>query len=367
MKQAIVFIVIFLTINACSAQCPAVEECLARDKTCTVLPAPFPHDPSTSEKGWDLTKLRESVWSFYNGETGALITFDNETLTVIDAPRSESSFLTDGRLKQNLAINSVLRGNKVSRIRLVYGHRHYDHIGTFDLIYASLQNQYPEIRIAVYANLDTIRYLRRDPKRQLPKITHFVPYKGMFIKSSDNLTHRLFVRRGHTLSDMIILIPKNRRGDVGVAHLADYVTTKFAPWYSIGVSLDIYSVMATLRFMLSLDFAIFSPGHGFVGDKQDLRTTLEYIRDTIAFSKEAESEITPEQLAAANFSNVFTPGTTEFGNRHYLSKVFVDLINDMCTRKLIRKYGCVIGGVAIMAPSHCQTAYIYEVIETYDG
>lgn len=360
-------LLLFSLIYYTKAQCPAVDECLAENQTCSVLHAPFSSEPATSKKGWDLTKIRENVWSFYNGEVGSLITFDNGILLVVDAPRSAASFLEDGRLKQNLAINSVLKGASLRLVRLVYGHRHYDHIGTMHKVYGSLRAQYPAVPIEVYANKDTVRYLNRDSSNPMPKVTNIVPYKGMFIESSRDLTHRLYVRRGHTMSDMIVHIPNNENGGQGIGYLVDYVTTKFVPWYSIGVALDFFSVRATLRFMLTLDFETFVPGHGFLGDKQDIRDTLAYISDTLKFSKEAEGEITGEMLEAVNFNNIFTPGTTEYGNRHYTSKVFVDYINDMCTRKLIAKYGCKLGGIAVMGPSHCQAAYTYQVIETFEG
>lgn len=143
-------------------------------------------------------------------------------------------------------------------------------------VYGSLRTQYPKVPIEVYANQDTLRYLNRDRNSPMPKVTNVVPFKGMVIKSSDNLKHRLFVRRGHTLSDMILIIPENQNGDTGISFLADYVTTKFTPWAYIGIAHDLYSYMASLRFMLNLEFEVFVPGHGFVGDKQDIRNTLTH-------------------------------------------------------------------------------------------
>lgn len=342
-----------------------MERCLAGNKTCTVLPAPFKHVPATSSKGWDLIKLRENVWTIYNGDSHSMITFDNGILLVLDAPNIGASVLEDGRLKQNIAINMILKGKPLRLVRLIYGHRHYDHIGYMHKVYGSLRAQYPNVPIEVYGNQDIVRYLNRDRKNPMPKVTNIVPYKGLVLESSENLSHRLFLRRGHTLSDTLFFIPKNKKEEPGITFIADYITTKFTPWAYFGVAQDLFSYMATLRFMLKLEFEIYVPGHGFVGDKQDVQDTLDYATDVFKYNAESGGEVTSEMLQQVNYFNAFTPGTVEYGNRHFPGKTFLDLANGICARKLIAKWGCKLGGVAMLAQSHCFSVTIYEAIEKF--
>lgn len=87
--------------------------------------------------------------------------------------------------------------------------------------------------------------------------------------------------------------------------------------------------------------------------------------DVLKFNADAAGEVTTEMLQQANYFNAFTPGTVEYGNRHFPAMAFFGIANGICARKLIAKWGCKLGGVAVMAETHCFTATLHQRIEMF--
>jgi glyoxylase-like metal-dependent hydrolase (beta-lactamase superfamily II) len=79
-------------------------------------------------------------------------------------------------------------------------------------------------------------------------------------------------RNGHTLSDLVLLIPS-----LGIAFMGDLLYTERHPWLSDG---DVRGWQNSLKtFYEDTIYHTYLPGHGRVTDKSSLKILYEYLRD----------------------------------------------------------------------------------------
>lgn len=387
--------------NTVSASCPAVRDCLSYPSTswndvrpCPFLPVPHVIEPSLNTT-LDLTTVRRSVWVIRDGWTRSLIVYHARArrLIVVDAPSSPYSHdPVKGLLKQAIALNIIVSNEQarlnLRRVDLVYGHRHFDHIGSMPKVYAFVTSKFPNARIRVWGTSEmrsTLNRLRpKDGKLKMPRITNHIRRSGrgrpttiMSVRVSrsggnhlrnqgiDSLKVDCIIVGGHTTADVAVYIPPNGR-EGGFLHLADLVAPGFAPFFNFGETIDLFKYQSVLqRLVTDFEFAVFSGGHGLLGNKSDIQITLEYTRDAISFSKQAMAEVTGNQLAHVGALQVFSTSAQQYGNLFYFLERQYHLSNSICSRWLVEKYGCILGGVAVASPFHCQAANIYNRIEVY--
>lgn len=404
MLFSFLFAIILSSQNAIvKASCPAVRDCLSSTSSsssndvrlCPFLPVPHAVEPSLYST-LQLTPVRRYVWILRDGWTRSMLIYHTRArrLILVDAPSSPYSHDHQQNLpKQALAINRIVREQhariRMRRVDLVYGHRHFDHIGSMPLMYTFVSSTFPNARIRVWGTTETRTALNRqrykDGKPTMPPITNVIrrnvngrrPTVILRVRAGRNAGHnaktatndsiqvRCIVIGGHTSADIAVYIPPNSK-EGGVLHLADLVTPGFAPFFNFGETTDLFRYQATLNQLVKeFDFSVFSGGHGLLGSKSDVRLTLEYTRDAIAFSKQATHEVTGNQLAQAGALQVFSSSAEQYGNLYYFLGRRYHLSNTICSRWLVEKYGCILGGVAVASPFHCQTANIYNRIEVY--
>lgn len=349
------------------ASCPAVEDCLSREKLCSILPVPNAQ-PILPFNNYTVKPIRPGVFSFSEPNIISLIIFKNDQLVLVDAPLTVSSFTIEGDYKLLLAVNDLLRRGPrhktPSRIHLVYGHRHTDHIGGMAIMHANLRKWFPKAAISIWGTGDTDRVIARARTARMPPVTRLVGRKGCTIHVAPTLQIRLMLFSGHVREDMGAFIPASGDG-AGIFHIADFITPGFSPAHRFSQVGDFDLWVESQERFLKLDFSVLSSGHLRLGDKHDIRMNIRYAKDALKFSREAVQEITPQVLDEAGFALVADPSTPQYRNAAFLLQTSVDLQVKICKRKLIQKYGCLLGGVAEFADSQCAELYFFLNISTF--
>lgn len=359
MPHFLLFIASAVLVHLISAQCPAVRDCLKGD-ICPFLPVPSSSlRPSIPEDdGFLLTELRPGVFSFFDGVYGSLILHKARRLAVIDP--AESSVLDGKHLLATAAIRA-LQGQMPTRLDIVYSHRHVDHNGGTGMFLADIKLRFPRIQVFVWGTPETKRHIADIKSTTIPQVTVLVR-KNRTVNVADDLNMELTVLRGHTQQDLSCLVKRNSDGP-GVLHFVDFVTPGLAPFLRFAVAEDIMAYIRSQEKVLSLDWEILSAGHGRLGRKKDLQLNIQYTKDTLKFNREAAAEVTTEQLIAAGIGRISDPSAVEFGNEGLAFIIAANTQGKICARKLIRKYGCILGSVAVFALSHCDVAFVYEAAE----
>lgn len=353
---------LFTFINYATAGCPAVDKCLSAGE-CGLLPVPDKsHTPPVRPVGYNVTQLRSGVYSYTNNVYMSIVVYKDHRLTLIDFPVSDAAFQGDEYLL-NSATVEILGRERPTHLDMVYGHRHLDHIGGAPIFLSFIQSKFPELKTFVWGTSETREYLGRDPMSRIPKINVIVGDKGGTVKVAKTLKVKLVMLGGHTNSDMVAHIPPSSDGQ-GIAHFADIITPGFAPFQSFGFTIDLYSYIKAHEKLLKFNFKLFSPGHGKIAGKKDIRRNLLYTRDVIKYITEAVNETTPKMLTNAGLGRIGDPTAVEFNNFLLGLKIRADVSSKLCVRKLIKKYGCELANVGVFGPSHCVTAFFLGFADT---
>lgn len=360
MAHFLIFVVATALIHLATAQCPAVTTCLKQDDLCPVLPVPrtsFPA-PVSPDDGFSLTEIRPGVYSFFDGTYRTLILYSGRRLTAVDFP--ESTF-RDGQYLVTIAAKTILNAEIPTRIDMVYSHRHLDHIGGAGSFLADMRREFPGAQVFVWGTKVTQNFLASLERSTIPNVTVFVSEKRT-VNIADGLNLELInAGDGHTEDDLAAYI-RPSANNPGLVHLVDYLTPGFAPFFRFSVTPDVSALIQAQEKVLKLDWEVYSGGHGKLGRKNDLRTNIQYTMDTLRFNREAAAEVTTEQLLEAGVGRVNDPSAVEFGNGGWAFVTAANVQGEICTRKLISKYGCTLGSVAVFAPSHCNVAFFYELV-----
>lgn len=353
----------FILLSTAVGTCPAVEACLSTIETCTTLPMPTVIPPLPLDS-FVMREIRRGVYSFWDGNFLSLVIFESSKghLIIIDAPRGTSSFTSDGTFKLNSAIAEVLGSCHPSRISMVYGHRHFDHIGGAPFVLRNLTNRYINTRIKVWGAPETKTFLAQR-SMAMPNVTNVIQKRGSRIVVSPSIVIKLLRFNGHVFDDVAVYLPPSNDGE-GILHIADYVTPDFTPFYSFSQTVDLGAWVNTHQKLLNLDFKILSPGHARLGGKNDLRINMQFTKNVIKFSRQAQNEITQQTLQDAGFFAVFDPSAVQYGNLAFSLKSVIDIQADFCIRKVIENYGCILGGVVEFARSQCIKAIFFLQIDS---
>ena len=96
-------------------------------------------------------------------------------------------------------------------------------------------------------------------------------------------------KNGHTVSDVVLLIPKQ-----GIAFMGGLLNNKYHPWISDG---DPVAWQESLRrYYEDTLYTIYVPAYGKVSQKEDLRTLYEYLDDMQKLSNNAKTDSAQETL-----------------------------------------------------------------------
>ena len=358
------FFLLFLLLDSsfasasASGSCKPVQACLAalkRGEKCPTIPLPESSRPTTVRPGsFALSRLRPGVWSFFDGTTRTLLLYHRGRLVLVDFPSAVEP-LTKATLQ-------ILKGTVPYRVDMVYSHRHFDHIGGAGGYYAFLNSNFPRSRIVVWGTEEAKEFISRGSPPPIPLPNVIVGQRGRVIKLSRNLKVNLIIFGGHTMHDLASYVVPSL-GKPGIVHFVDVVIPGFTPGFSFALSIDLERFIKVHKKLLALNFSKFSGGHGRIGNRKDVMLNLEYTLDALQFAKVAESKLTPAQIEAAGIPRVADPNAPEFGNFIFGVITTLNLESEICLRKLIAKYGCILGAVDVVGRTHCLRARIFNIID----
>lgn len=256
----------------------------------------------------------------------------------------------------------VLGAERPKRLDMVYGHRHLDHIGGAPAYVEFANSRFPGLTTFVWGTAETRRFLARNPASKIPKINVLVGKRGRTVNLDDSLNLKLTVLGGHTQEDLAAHVLPSRDG-AGVVHIADFLVPGFAPFLDFSLTSDFFQYLKTQETLLTFDFGVFSGGHWNLGTKKDIRRNIRYTKDVVKFLEEAADEVTPQMFEEEGIANIGDPTKVEFGNLPLAFAITLDLQSKICVRKLIKKYGCVLGGVDLFAASHCKEIFFHNIVD----
>lgn len=341
--------------------CPAVRECLTqldKGETCDTLPVPRRATVDVLPTGFRLTKARDGIWIYEDFAYFALILYKGSRLAVLDFPEAANErglpFITD-------AVIDIVGEKKPRRIDMVYSHAHYDHIGGGTAFFNWAKERYPAAKIFIWGTFETRRVIRASETKRAPIPNVIVRSRGRTLTLDDDLEVKMMLVGGHTRQDLALYIRPQKEAP-GILMLIDIVFPRWAPFFNVAITDNVARAISVQREILALDFDIFIGGHLRIGSKGDVRESLRYYEDLIAAGQEG-FVVDNEVLGSSEFGNIFDPSAREFGNLWFAFGVFRDLQVDTCARRMIKRWGCRIGGVDVVIRSHCFVAVTHVLVE----
>lgn len=351
--------------NPVLANCPPAEQCISllnQNKPCPLFPNPNRPSP-LSPQGFNLTQLRPHVFSYTDGVYYSLIIYQNLHLVIFDFPDVLFSLAPDGSYRLLTAIQQVISNTIPKSAHLIYSHSHVDHIGRSGQVRTFLQTTFPKIKVAIVSTIETVNFLNRNrPDIPLPDII-IRKKTPLTIFISRTLSVKVFIIGGHTSEDLLGYIPASTDGE-GIVNYVDVVNPKEAPLPDFTITANFETFLRAQQELLKLDFNIISPGHGLIGNKKDVQNNLDYSKFVLQATREAAMEVDPA-IGGMVIGTFFNPGRREFFNNPWAFQSLLKPQADICFRKVIRRWGCTLTGVDVVAFDHCLLVIIYDLSGTF--
>jgi cyclase len=112
---------------------------------------------------------------------------------------------------------------------------------------------------------------------------------SLWIKGKDMSVKLVECKNGHTLSDVVMVIPS-----LGIAFMGDLLCTERHPWISDG---DVDGWRSSLKiFYEDTLYNTYVPGHGKVSNKQSLKILYDYLGDIQDMCNKAQTDSAQEEL-----------------------------------------------------------------------
>jgi len=344
--------------------CEAVDNCLVKldeGEACDILPVPeralVEVLPSGTE--YKLTKLRNSVYSFFDGGYFAMFirSRGGKRMTIVDVPETSMAGGPDSLFAK--AVKEAMSGSKPSIFDIIYSHGHYDHIGGANII----KSEYPNAKINIWGTGETRKFIQASTSKRAPEPNKIIGSSGKTLKLKNDLTLQMDVVGGHMREDLMIHIPR-ANGQSAIAMHVDVVFPRWSPWPNLAVSMDVRAYIESVEDILNYDFDIFVPGHLRLGDKTDVEDFGHFLQDLLDAGKVGVESSPFSEFMEAGYGKIFDPSNPEYGNVWY---AFVNTVRkvqvDKCYRTMIEKWGCKIGGLDITLRSHCFLAVTYALLD----
>lgn len=367
MQQLLLLLLITLTPSLAAQTCPQASRCiklLQAGQICPLFPMiPGSFDPPLGNDPFRLTKLRPGVFHYSDDAYHALLVYSSKSrrLVVIDFPRSQNSVTSNGTYLLTTATQQILNGETPERVEMVYSHRHFDHIGSAGIYKKYVESSFPEAKISVWGTSETRTFIKRHQATDVPIPTMKIGDRRRTITLERNLRIFLSILGGHTSSDVLAYIPRSRDGK-GVIHFVDVVTAGEAPFIQFTLTTDLGRYLTVHKRLLKLDFEYFSTGHGMLGDKNDVKTNMAYTEFVIEAARQGAREADPAKVGAL-FGRIANPGDVAYRNGAWALKSVLDLQIEICTSKVIRRWGCELSVVDVFAEGHCLAAVVFNFLE----
>jgi cyclase len=112
---------------------------------------------------------------------------------------------------------------------------------------------------------------------------------SLWIAGKDMSVKLVECKNGHTVSDVVMLIP-----DLGIAFMGDLLCTERHPWLSDG---DVDGWCSSLKvFYEDTLYKTYVPGHGKVSNKQSLKILYDYLGEMRDICDKAQTDSAQEEL-----------------------------------------------------------------------
>lgn len=366
-RLSFLFLTIHLILTAAqSPSCPHVTTCLQKLRSgqnqCDLFPMP-PGSilPPIRPLGYNVTQVRQGVHLYHDGLYQALLIYSKQAnhLIAIDFPRSKSSLAPDGFYLLIRATREILKGDSPKRISMVYSHFHTDHIGEAFRYRGFIDNAFPKASVDVWGTQETFDFINGNRDVNLPIPTKIIGNNRVSFQLEPKLRVELSILGGHTNSDLLAYIPP-LGSHKGVAYFADIITPRSAPFIGFGVTVDLKQYMMSHMELLKLDFDVFLAGHGRIGDKQDIRTNLQYTKSVVDAIILADKQLDP-RIVRDIIRRAMDPADAAFGNVPFTVTALSNVRVENCRRNIIKQWGCKLAAVDLYAHSHCLAARVFVV------
>lgn len=350
--------------QTCTQRINSCISLLNQNQNCPLLPVlpkslVVPPAPGT----YRLTELRKGVFSYEDGAYISLILKQNRNVAIIDFPDSANSFLPNGTYLLIEALKEVLGDTTIGRMNFVYSHSHFDHIGGAQRVFDWVKQNYNPFDFQIFGTKETLNVIQQSTSMRAPEPTHIVHKYGAKISLGVGLNVLMTEVGGHTLTDLLIEIPKYN-DQKGVVMFVDLVFPKWTAPYNLALTVDINLFVNAHNELLKRDYQVFVPGHIQLGTKQDVRISLEYTRDLLAKAALALKSVTTTNLVQAGIGKIADPKATEFGNVWYaVIQIQRKLEIDACYKMMLKDWGCRLSGLDLTLRDHCQEAITYTVVD----
>lgn len=358
-------LLLYVLSAAHGSKCLAADACvsaLSRGERCIPIQVPLSAVPPTlPQEGFLLVKLRYGVYSVRVGPYLMLVLYHNRRLIVIDFPAILNQAPTGARTPLEAAVIRVIGSSTPRRIDMVYSHRHLDHIAGALRFHTFARHKFPDARLVVWGSKQTARFIRTGSGSMPPIPTAPITHKWTVLHVSRALSLRLRIVAGHTEDDVLAHVPPTAHSG-GVAHLVDFITPGFAPFLRFSLATSLREWLSAHDALLSLPIAVFSGGHGRLGNKIDISRSKAYGISVIAALRSAQMSASPEEVARV-VPDISKPGTLEFSNNYLAFRAQLDFFGDKCFATVVKEWGCTLGGVVTVARSHCDTVFFANVLE----
>lgn len=372
---AIVAVTIGLFANAqtqtdANGTCPGVTKCLERlDQGLECGPIPIPKraliPPLPVGAPYVLHKLREGVWAIQDFAYLSMIVRHEDRVILIDAPDSRGGLNKPDGSQTRLTdiVNIVLNGTTLRLLDIVYSHAHFDHIGASLRVvqWARRLPVVPKIRVFGAPNIDKL--ITRSVTKRSVTTTHIIPNDGKTLYVRNGLRIELRYVGGHTDRDLAVYFPKKGKESSILMHV-DVVFPGYAPFWALGISHDVRRFISVHTALLKYDFDYFVSGHLRLGNRTDIEENKKFAEDLFDAAMIAPSLVTQEQLNQVGISDVADPTQPEFNNVWFLALTAGrSLQARICSRIMVEKWGCKVGGISETIFSNCFVMLSYIGIE----
>lgn len=325
-----------------------------------MLPGTFASPPGPS--GYILTALRPGVFHYSDDAYHSLFIFSSKRkhLLVVDFPRSPNSFTSNGTFLLTVATMKVLSGVKPTRVDMVYSHRHVDHIGSAGIYKRFIMNQFPDAKIQIWGTKETNSFLARKISAEVPMPGKIIGRRPIFLNMVD-VNVRMEVFGGHTNEDVIVYVPPRNHWK-GVIHYVDVVQPGEAPFiqFTLTVDLGIYESVHTRLLRLSFDW--FSGGHGKIGNRKDVVRSKQYVKFVKSVARESARDVDNQERIRI-LERVNDATDVAYRNGAWALNQILQLQIDICERKVIERWSCILSVVDVFAKGHCAAAVLYDFLD----
>ena len=250
----------------------------------------------STTKSFTVNNFVGNIYLFTEAGYNSIFIPTGEGVIVFDAPNSSGSNL----------VNAIADVTDEQITHVVYSHGHKDHIGAAHF--------FPE-DVVIIAHEQTKTWLERssDSDRPIPTVTF-----------SDNHTLEI----GNTTVDLSYKGPVHSNGNIffyipeyKTMFLVDHVHPGWVPWWSLGMSTDVTAYIDAHEWILEYDFDYFVPGHGEIGNRDDVLLVQEYVLDL--------KEKAMTAIQTVDFADV-TNGVSSEG--YYMTDAYFEALANKCAQ-----------------------------------